>query len=557
MLRRLCLLLLCAPWLGCSHERPRTTDEAAWTQLLWRNVQVSSDVLILVLSRRGDFVARQTIRNTWAKGHANVLFVLGTECAVAPERRISERICASAVKTPLPKERQQNWLRWRQRVRKQLWLEAQTLRDVIVAPTVDTYASLPTKLRFALRWASRHSGAKWVVKADDDHFVRVASLERHLRRKFDASEMAVVGKIMREDEVLRKGRYKETVYNRSVYPNFPLGSCGYALSRPLVEVIAKRFEGLTDYGGEDTSLGIWLDEAYIRPHIRWIDTLTMSNRQGCKSHQFLIIGHNFTSKDLRRCYEHYGDEIQGNHIVRADRDDVETQPSRATLSPILDFLPIPFCGGDAVSKAGARRGVAWGACHHLGKLDGVSCPLLGSSNSSAVADLGLSTPFLPEWEAPLRAYKSSKPFRTAALFTVLRDPFQRVLAAFGAVVSPRDHDALNLNIFALRVCDQVQRFARQEGRLSSTPLLLPQHYHLLSANGEKGTTHEIRFEKLLDDMPRFARRFGLQVELVAEELEDTPRHLSVQDLSEEAEDCLRDAFRMDFSAFGYSDSLAR
>jgi hypothetical protein len=45
---------------------------------------VDTSVMIFVMSSRDNFSARQLIRQTWAKGHSNVYFLLGAACPLTP-----------------------------------------------------------------------------------------------------------------------------------------------------------------------------------------------------------------------------------------------------------------------------------------------------------------------------------------------------------------------------------------------------------------------------------------------------------------------------------------
>ncbi|NXW89576.1 B3GT4 galactosyltransferase, partial [Alopecoenas beccarii] len=60
--------------------------------------------------------------------------------------------------------------------------ERQRHGDLLQGPFGDTYANLTLKTLLLLRWAaSRCPGSRFVLKADDDVFVNVPALTRHLR----------------------------------------------------------------------------------------------------------------------------------------------------------------------------------------------------------------------------------------------------------------------------------------------------------------------------------------------------------------------------------------
>ena len=132
---------------------------------------------------------------------------------------------------------------------------------------VDTYETLAHKLKLAFKWALEHTDARWLLKSDDDSFVRVnvamaalASLQPN---------MTVVGFIRCELTVPRIGKNADwyllpeqsQARTRRLlparYPPFANGASGYAISRDVAALVV-RLDG-EEFGGEDTSLGIWLE----------------------------------------------------------------------------------------------------------------------------------------------------------------------------------------------------------------------------------------------------------------------------------------------------------
>ena len=77
----------------------------------------------------------------------------------------------------------------------------------------------------------------------------------------------------------------ETDYKHRTYPIFPLGSFGYVVNRKWAEYVAsdENIDNLYEYQGEDTSTGIWMDEApnEIREKIRYVFTWYFQNNRNC------------------------------------------------------------------------------------------------------------------------------------------------------------------------------------------------------------------------------------------------------------------------------------
>uniref|UniRef100_A0A7S4A8N3 Hexosyltransferase n=1 Tax=Pseudo-nitzschia australis TaxID=44445 RepID=A0A7S4A8N3_9STRA len=177
-------------------------------------------------------------------------------------------------------------------------LEQKRWQDLIEIPMKDAYKKLPEKMAQAYHWVLNNiPNTKWVGKADDDAYVRVKNLERYLHKHNPEIPM-VIGEIVHESIVQQDGKWAEPDYQYEFYPDWPRGSSGYVLSRPAVQCIVENSELLHRYQGEDTNVGIWLDEAQQNGHLKDIAYVGSSfGYEGfslCKNSSFLIIGHNLS-----------------------------------------------------------------------------------------------------------------------------------------------------------------------------------------------------------------------------------------------------------------------
>lgn len=172
--------------------------------------------------------------------------------------------------------------------------------DLLELDLLDSYSSLPAKLKLGYRWALReYPSVQWVAKVDDDSIIWPNRLSQFLG-SLSSSKLTVVGKIFADEVVLDHGKWKEDNYKKNpIYPLFPKGSFGHVASRGVLEFLeTKTVEELFEYQGEDTSLGIWLEDA----NVAFIDVPTlMRNDQDCSGSP-MVVGHNMKSlNSMKQC----------------------------------------------------------------------------------------------------------------------------------------------------------------------------------------------------------------------------------------------------------------
>lgn len=194
-------------------------------------------------------------------------------------------------------QKQQKYEIAEEQVTKQILKEDMTL----ILPMMDFYRSLPRKLKLGYKWVLENTDVKWIAKTDDDMFVKPNDLE-NLVKKYNPEENIIIGKIAHGWKVARGGKWAEKVYEKDKYPDFPVGSAGHIISRPVAEYIVKHIDGLYDYQGEDTSMGIWMSQNKDFK-VKFVNDAHLSNQGRCDVEGKYIIGHNINPAKMKQCYD--------------------------------------------------------------------------------------------------------------------------------------------------------------------------------------------------------------------------------------------------------------
>jgi hypothetical protein len=238
--------------------------------------------IVLIMSAGSDshFPRRQAIRNTWKQQHPNVFFLVGQS--------------NSSEETQF------------------LQLEQSLYNDLVELPFVDDYSLLPEKVLQAYSWAlSTFPNVQWLIKVDDDSYVRLPHLQNYLQ-KYNPSTPMLIGKIVEHSQVLRDGKWAEhDEYKEMYYPLWPQGATGHILSQAATRYLVNNSETLHRYQGEDVSIGIWLNQTLQEerlPHLTYIQAEKLfafdkKLANACYSKDYLIIGHDITPDGMSYCHK--------------------------------------------------------------------------------------------------------------------------------------------------------------------------------------------------------------------------------------------------------------
>jgi hypothetical protein len=249
---------------------------------------------ILVLSYQKNFEKRQAIRETWGRGHNNIYFVVAHSNCEDDSLEVQDEggDCKHVHHSFLQHEQAR-------------------YHDLVEIPIKEHYRILPEKVVQAYQWTlSNLPHIHWLVKVDDDMFVRVQSLEDYLE-KYNSHIPMVIGQIVPHSQVAKEGKWAEVEhYNYTYYPYWPQGSAGHIVSRKTAKYIVDESPKLHRYQGEDVSIGIWMYEAVEKhkqlDHVTYIHVPKLFTNEGahkCRSGSYLMIGHDFTLDDQKSCYD--------------------------------------------------------------------------------------------------------------------------------------------------------------------------------------------------------------------------------------------------------------
>ena len=226
--------------------------------------------------------------------------------------------------------------------------------DLVLLPLVDVYRHHVHKLKLALGWILARTPARWILKADDDTFHRVALAPLWLARRVGDATPALVGRIQvgtrLPGPLLEPNKNTElnveAYGRRTVVPPFPLGSTGYALTRAVAAYVVAH--NGTELQGEDVSMGLWLDEWASAPAVRIVDAPTRfmtGDGRACLTHpKALVVGHGAMGlKNAQRCATAAGRDV-GSVMDFEYSDGTHTHvctPSLVLVLVVLDVVLVP------------------------------------------------------------------------------------------------------------------------------------------------------------------------------------------------------------------------
>ncbi|KAK4799102.1 hypothetical protein SAY86_024467 [Trapa natans] len=148
----------------------------------------------------------------------------------------------------------------RNEVNVELKKEAEFFGDIIIVPYLDNYDLVVLKTVAIFECGVRAMSARYIMKCDDDTFVRVDSVLDETK-KVPAGSSLYIGNMNYYHKPLRNGKWAVTYeeWPEEEYPPYANGP-GYVLSADIARFIVSEFERLRLrlFKMEDVSVGMWV-----------------------------------------------------------------------------------------------------------------------------------------------------------------------------------------------------------------------------------------------------------------------------------------------------------
>lgn len=199
----------------------------------------------------------------------------------------------------------------------------------------------------------------------------------------------------------------------------------------------------------------------------------------------------------------------------------------------LEFVHITKTGGTAIESIAAASGLSWGACKWRG-VDLSTCKGVHGVTRS----LSGSSP----WHNPRTVYDCPN------LFTVVRDPYTRMLSAFyckWAGYKGKEITAEILNTWL----QQKLLTNHSRGRL-----LERQANYIFDEGGLPRIKHVLHYENLEDEFNTLMKHFNMSLRYTKQKINASlmDRKLTISDLTEKTLTVINRVYAKDFTALGYA-----
>ncbi|CAI9285310.1 unnamed protein product [Lactuca saligna] len=163
----------------------------------------------------------------------------------------------------------------RKEVNVELKKEADFFGDIVIVPYMDHYDLVVLKTIAICEYGVHTASAKYIMKCDDDTFVRVDIVLNEANKVSDGKSM-YVGNINYYHQPLRYGKWAVTYeeWPGEDYPPYANGP-GYVISSDIAEFIASEFEKhkLKLFKMEDVSMGMWVEQFNKKKLVDYVHSL--------------------------------------------------------------------------------------------------------------------------------------------------------------------------------------------------------------------------------------------------------------------------------------------
>nr|GMD16970.1 hydroxyproline O-galactosyltransferase GALT6-like [Ipomoea batatas] len=157
----------------------------------------------------------------------------------------------------------------------ELMKEAEFFGDIVIVPYMDNYDLVVLKTVAICEYAIRIMASKYIMKCDDDTFVRIDALMNEVK-KVPHGRSLYVGNINYNHKPLRKGKWAVTYeeWSEADYPPYANGP-GYIISSDIAHYIVSNFEQhkLRLFKMEDVSMGMWIQRYNSSREVAYVHSL--------------------------------------------------------------------------------------------------------------------------------------------------------------------------------------------------------------------------------------------------------------------------------------------
>uniref|UniRef100_A0A0D9W0A8 Galectin domain-containing protein n=1 Tax=Leersia perrieri TaxID=77586 RepID=A0A0D9W0A8_9ORYZ len=153
-------------------------------------------------------------------------------------------------------------LNGKKEVNEALKKEAEFFGDIVIVPFMDNYDLVVLKTIAIAEYGVRVVPAKYIMKCDDDTFVRIDSVLDQVK-KVQREQSMYVGNINYYHRPLRSGKWAVSYeeWQEEVYPPYANGP-GYVISSDIAQYVVSEFDNQTLrlFKMEDVSMGMWIEK---------------------------------------------------------------------------------------------------------------------------------------------------------------------------------------------------------------------------------------------------------------------------------------------------------
>ncbi|KAL2253505.1 hydroxyproline O-galactosyltransferase GALT6 [Sesamum indicum] len=163
----------------------------------------------------------------------------------------------------------------RMKVNVELMKEADYFGDIVIVPYMDNYDLVVLKTIAICEYGVRTVAAKYIMKCDDDTFVRIDAVMAEVN-KIQNGRSFYIGNINYYHKPLRHGKWAVTYeeWPEEVYPPYANGP-GYIVSADIARYTVSQFEkhNLRLFKMEDVSMGMWVEKFNNSRPVEYVHSL--------------------------------------------------------------------------------------------------------------------------------------------------------------------------------------------------------------------------------------------------------------------------------------------